>query len=225
MKSAGAVLCLFAVYLVTTVILFVWWTPPDHAANSVGTSSVHKALISRSEADLLSIASWLSDNNENTTIQRGGRAAENDIKPRRSTHTKMETLPQEKNQKNRSTSPLYAYSFVIGGCDPDYPNYRPYLYGVFVSSYLLREFGSTSDMYVVETVYLYVPAELSKFPVHRTNRKTFSPDKLRNAHKSNSDIVPTCPLHSLLIRIFRPNSTSDAWFGSLYPPPHAVVEF
>jgi len=51
-----------------------------------------------------------------------------------------------------SPSP-YAYAFVLGGCDPDVPTYRPYLYGVYVSSYILRKLGSTADIVLFVEMY------------------------------------------------------------------------
>jgi len=39
----------------------------------------------------------------------------------------------------------YAYVFVLGGVDRDNPKYRMYLYGVYVTAYLLRKHGSKAD--------------------------------------------------------------------------------
>jgi len=74
-------------------------------------------------ADIKSIASWLADSKA--------------------------TLPnrnKKKNEMKHHSNPPYAYSYVLGGCDPDLAKYRPYLYGVFVSAYILRQLGSKSDM-------------------------------------------------------------------------------
>lgn len=42
----------------------------------------------------------------------------------------------------------YAYSFVLGGVNPDKPDYRDYLYGIFVAIYQLRKLGSTADVFL-----------------------------------------------------------------------------
>jgi hypothetical protein len=50
--------------------------------------------------------------------------------------------------KSKSTS-RDAYSFLVAGCDPDDPwRYRAYLYGVAVSMYALRSYGSAADFHV-----------------------------------------------------------------------------
>jgi hypothetical protein len=46
---------------------------------------------------------------------------------------------------NQTTSD-YAYAYVIGGCDPDNPSYRGFLYNIMVSTRLLRDQGSTNDV-------------------------------------------------------------------------------
>jgi hypothetical protein len=40
----------------------------------------------------------------------------------------------------------YAYAYVIGGCDPDNPSYRGYLYNILASARLLRDQGSVNDV-------------------------------------------------------------------------------
>lgn len=40
----------------------------------------------------------------------------------------------------------YAYSFVIGGCNPNKPAYKGFLYNILVATRLLREVGSTADV-------------------------------------------------------------------------------
>ena len=110
---------LIGLYLCSTVLLFVWTPSMDSSV------LIHNAL-NATEADLITITSYLRDvknNNAGDSTQRRNASS-----------------------KEEKKNPPYAYSFVIGGCDPDYPNYRSYLYGIFVSSYLLRELGSESDM-------------------------------------------------------------------------------
>ena len=46
---------------------------------------------------------------------------------------------------NETNSP-YAYAFVIGGCNPNKPVYRGFLYNILVSARLLRQMGSTADV-------------------------------------------------------------------------------
>jgi hypothetical protein len=40
----------------------------------------------------------------------------------------------------------YAYAFLVGGCDPDRPGYRNYIYNLLVAAHLLRKHGSTADL-------------------------------------------------------------------------------
>jgi len=46
---------------------------------------------------------------------------------------------------NVTNSP-YAYSFVIGGVNPDKPAYKGFLYNILVSTRILRQLGSTADV-------------------------------------------------------------------------------
>jgi hypothetical protein len=43
----------------------------------------------------------------------------------------------------------FAYAFVVGGCDPDRPKYRGFLYNVLVSAKILRDFGTRGDIVVM----------------------------------------------------------------------------
>ena len=43
----------------------------------------------------------------------------------------------------------YAYVFIIGGCRPEKPNYKGFLYNVFVAAQLLHENGSQQDIIVL----------------------------------------------------------------------------
>ena len=46
-----------------------------------------------------------------------------------------------------SASGRFAYSFVIGGCNPDEPSrYRGYVYNILVATRMLRNLGSTADV-------------------------------------------------------------------------------
>lgn len=49
---------------------------------------------------------------------------------------------------NPGNPSLYAYAFVIGGCDPDRPSYRNYIYNVLVASHILHQKGSRSDIHL-----------------------------------------------------------------------------
>ena len=40
----------------------------------------------------------------------------------------------------------YAYVFITGGCHPEQPNYKGFLYNVFVAAQLLHENGSQQDV-------------------------------------------------------------------------------
>lgn len=52
-----------------------------------------------------------------------------------------------------TTSPAqssrYAYAYVVGGVDPETPNYRFYLYDIAVSTFRLRQEGSTADVVIL----------------------------------------------------------------------------
>jgi hypothetical protein len=47
-----------------------------------------------------------------------------------------------------SKSSPYTYAFVIGGCNPDKPAYRNYIYNILVATRILREQGSKADVVV-----------------------------------------------------------------------------
>jgi hypothetical protein len=49
------------------------------------------------------------------------------------------------NSTNEKNAP-YAYAFVIGGCDPQRPSYRNYIYDILISSHILRQRGSNADV-------------------------------------------------------------------------------
>jgi hypothetical protein len=51
----------------------------------------------------------------------------------------------QNNSTNERNAP-YAYAFVIGGCDPQRPSYRNYIYDILISSYILRQRGSKADV-------------------------------------------------------------------------------
>ena len=40
----------------------------------------------------------------------------------------------------------YAYAFVVGGCDPERPGYRSFVYNILVASRTLQEEGSKADV-------------------------------------------------------------------------------
>jgi hypothetical protein len=43
---------------------------------------------------------------------------------------------------------VYAYAFVVGGCDPDRPSYLNYIYNIMVATDILRSSGSKGDVVV-----------------------------------------------------------------------------
>jgi hypothetical protein len=40
----------------------------------------------------------------------------------------------------------FAYAFIVGGCKPESPSYRPYIYNIAISTYIQRKRGSTADV-------------------------------------------------------------------------------
>jgi hypothetical protein len=54
-------------------------------------------------------------------------------------------IAADKTRGVASSSP-YAYAFVIGGCNPDKPSYRGFVYNILVATRVLRELGSTADV-------------------------------------------------------------------------------
>lgn len=61
----------------------------------------------------------------------------------------------------------WAYAFLVGGCDPDRPGYRGFLYNVLLATRRLRSLGSTSDFVVMiqmsfQSRYRRLPAEEEK---------------------------------------------------------------
>jgi hypothetical protein len=66
------------------------------------------------------------------------------------------------------TSSRFAYSFLVGGCDPDNPTYLGYLYDILVSTYIQRQDGSRSDVMVFfqmayDSPYEHLPPEHTRF--------------------------------------------------------------
>jgi len=60
-----------------------------------------------------------------------------------------ETIDTEQGILSTPSNPsLYAYAFVIGGCDPDRPSYRNYIHNVLVATHILRQKGSRSDVHL-----------------------------------------------------------------------------
>jgi alpha-N-acetylglucosamine transferase len=53
-------------------------------------------------------------------------------------------VPSKKNNNNNSAP--YAYAFVIGGCDPERPRYRNFIYDILISSYILHQQGSKAHV-------------------------------------------------------------------------------
>ena len=52
--------------------------------------------------------------------------------------------PEASNQNQRN-----AYVYLVGGCDPDSPAYRHFLYNIMVSTHLQRQEGSSADVIVL----------------------------------------------------------------------------
>lgn len=48
--------------------------------------------------------------------------------------------------ESKNPSSQYAYAFVIGGCNPDNPSYKGFVYNILVATRVLRELGSTADV-------------------------------------------------------------------------------
>jgi len=63
------------------------------------------------------------------------------------------------------TSP-YAYAFVIGGCDPNKPAYRNYIYDILIAADILRQRGSRAD--VVAFFQMSYHSNYTKLPDYDT---------------------------------------------------------
>ncbi|KAL3908373.1 MAG: hypothetical protein SGARI_003090 [Bacillariaceae sp.] len=55
-------------------------------------------------------------------------------------------MSQNATAKVAATGPLYAYAFVVGGCDPLHPGYRGFLYNILVAAHVLHREGSKADI-------------------------------------------------------------------------------
>jgi hypothetical protein len=54
--------------------------------------------------------------------------------------------PAQPPTRSTNSSSPYAYAFVIGGCNPDKPSYRGFVYNILVAARILKELGSTADV-------------------------------------------------------------------------------
>lgn len=54
----------------------------------------------------------------------------------------------EGQRQQQQSQPPYAYAFLLADCDLDEPKYRLFLYSVYVSITLLRQYGSKADIIV-----------------------------------------------------------------------------
>ena len=101
------------------------------------------------------------------------------VRHRISQHAPLETVQEKLNflkdvvQDNRvqtlvsidSSTPMsarFAYAYVVGGCDPDQPVYRNFLYNIMINSYTLKEASSSAD--VVVFVQMAAKSADSKLP-------------------------------------------------------------
>lgn len=84
--------------------------------------------------------------------------------PVRSSITSMHKSPPNVKADNRTTDfpfsqSLFAYAFVIGGCDPEKPpTYQNYLFNIAISTKILREVNSTADVVALFQMAQDVPA-------------------------------------------------------------------
>jgi hypothetical protein len=68
---------------------------------------------------------------------------------------------QDMYRSSNVTNSPYAYAFVIGGCNPDYPSYKGFLYNILVTARLLKQEGSTADVVAFfQLSYRYTAAEV-----------------------------------------------------------------
>lgn len=81
----------------------------------------------------------------------------------------MSNMQQQNPEKTANVSDSflhhsrYAYAFVIGGCDPHRPSYRPPLYNVLMAVRTLQQKGSTSDFHAfIQMAYHSTYTELTQ---------------------------------------------------------------
>jgi hypothetical protein len=77
-----------------------------------------------------------------TSIEESSRA----LFPASDIQNQQIALPFMSNSAENQTHSEYAYAFVIGGCDPDNPSYRGFVYNILVSTQILRDLGSVNDV-------------------------------------------------------------------------------
>lgn len=59
---------------------------------------------------------------------------------------KLQAMSVSSNAATNSSK--FAYAYVVGGCDPDKPAYRYYIYDILISTYIQRQDGSSADVVV-----------------------------------------------------------------------------
>lgn len=72
------------------------------------------------------------------------------------------------NAQNKSPSSPYAYTFVMGGVNPMRPSYRGMLWGIVVSVYALKKYGSHADF----ILFVQPSAETSGATANQTKPST-----------------------------------------------------
>lgn len=99
-------------------------------------------------------ASWSHITSFKPPIRKNAIASETMTLASASYSGRARHIRHQSSGKNRSctvqsnaTSP-YAYAFMIGGCNPDHPGYRGFLYNVLLAADILSEQGSTADRIV-----------------------------------------------------------------------------
>jgi len=150
-SSIVSILLLFLYLLSFTTVLLIW----NDVDDVVGGGMMHRQYRTVAKEEQMfrqqAMKAGLATAAKNSRIQQQQQHQRQQVQ---SSEKQSWTIPN-----HLPTSP-YAYSFILGGVDPDYPNYRDYLCGIFVSAYLLRIFGSTADMFLL--------LEMNRRSKHRT---------------------------------------------------------
>jgi hypothetical protein len=77
------------------------------------------------------------------TMNEGKRFGPRSFDGSNSTMDEQTRLPAEFQTREKAR---YAYAFVIGGCMPEKPSYRFFIYNMLITARILREAGSRADI-------------------------------------------------------------------------------
>ena len=107
-------------------------------------------------------------------------------------------IPHQENS-NSSTTRKWAYAFVVGGCGPNTPEYRGFIYNIAVAGHMLRSLGSVAD--VVAMIQISYSTNDTELPEEETKLLTSAGVRIRYIPKFASEVHEN--FYTLMMEKFR----------------------